>query len=341
MLLVLVVSILGISYVLLLSMKILDSSPGNEKTIQLSEIIQKGARSFLLHEYQVFLPFVVALSLILGFLLGWNIAGAFFVGALLSTLSGFFGMTIATKANARTSWAARHGLGKALKIAFSGGAVMGLTVSSLGLLGLVFVYAFTKDASKVSYYSLGASFVALFARVGGGIFTKAADVGADIVGKTEANLPEDDPRNPAVIADNVGDNVGDVAGMGADLFESYVGSIFSTLLGFIQFSSKTSVRPYDCRYPYYHCHYTMSSYGKVNLSCALTFGTQMCSPSGPMFFCPAERAVQNEKVAFCIPHEPLESADHLVYLRCDEHEVALGYPLEEWVKLQLDLVGRF
>jgi len=229
LLLVLVVSILGISYVLLLSMKILDSSPGNEKTIQLSEIIQKGARSFLLHEYQVFLPFVVALSLILGFLLGWNIAGAFFVGALLSTLSGFFGMTIATKANARTSWAARHGLGKALKIAFSGGAVMGLTVSSLGLLGLVFVYAFTKDASKVSYYSLGASFVALFARVGGGIFTKAADVGADIVGKTEANLPEDDPRNPAVIADNVGDNVGDVAGMGADLFESYVGSIFSTL----------------------------------------------------------------------------------------------------------------
>jgi len=229
LLLVLVVSILGISYVLLLSMKILDSSPGNEKTIQLSEIIQKGARSFLLHEYQVFLPFVVALSLLLGFLLGWNIAGAFFVGALLSTLSGFFGMTIATKANARTSWAARHGLGKALKIAFSGGAVMGLTVSSLGLLGLVFVYALTKDASKVSYYSLGASFVALFARVGGGIFTKAADVGADIVGKTEANLPEDDPRNPAVIADNVGDNVGDVAGMGADLFESYVGSIFSTL----------------------------------------------------------------------------------------------------------------
>ncbi len=229
MLLVLVVSILGISYVLLLSMKILDSSPGNEKTIQLSEIIQKGARSFLLHEYQVFLPFVVALSLLLGFLLGWNIAGAFFVGALFSTLSGFFGMTIATKANGRTSWAARHGLGKALKIAFSGGAVMGLTVSSLGLLGLVFVYALTKDASKVSYYSLGASFVALFARVGGGIFTKAADVGADIVGKTEANLPEDDPRNPAVIADNVGDNVGDVAGMGADLFESYVGSIFSTL----------------------------------------------------------------------------------------------------------------
>jgi len=229
LLLVLVVSILGISYVLLLSMKILDSSPGNEKTIQLSEIIQKGARSFLLHEYQVFLPFVVALSLLLGFLLGWNIAGAFFVGALFSTLSGFFGMTIATKANGRTSWAARHGLGKALKIAFSGGAVMGLTVSSLGLLGLVFVYALTKDASKVSYYSLGASFVALFARVGGGIFTKAADVGADIVGKTEANLPEDDPRNPAVIADNVGDNVGDVAGMGADLFESYVGSIFSTL----------------------------------------------------------------------------------------------------------------
>lgn len=229
MLFVFVVSLLGISYVLFLSMKILDTTPGNERTIQLSEIIQKGARSFLFQEYKVFLPFVAALSLIFGFILNWNIALVFFLGALFSTLSGFFGMMIATKANARTSWAARYDLGKALKIAFSGGAVMGLTVSSLGLLGLVLVYALTKDVLKVSYYSLGASFVALFARVGGGIFTKAADVGADIVGKTEANLPEDDPRNPAVIADNVGDNVGDVAGMGADLFESYVGSIFSAL----------------------------------------------------------------------------------------------------------------
>nr|WP_241240685.1 sodium-translocating pyrophosphatase [Thermotoga sp. Ku-13t] len=224
-----ITSLLGIAYVLFLAFKILDSSPGNERMVQLSKIIQDGARSFLLSEYKVFLPFVLALSSLLGFSLEWKIAGTFLVGAAFSTLSGFFGMTIATKANVRTSWAARQGLGRALKIAFSGGAVMGLTVSSLGLLGLTVVYVLTKDVTKVSYYSLGASFVALFARVGGGIFTKAADVGADIVGKTEANLPEDDPRNPAVIADNVGDNVGDVAGMGADLFESYVGSIFSAL----------------------------------------------------------------------------------------------------------------
>ncbi|MEN3008903.1 sodium-translocating pyrophosphatase [Pseudothermotoga sp.] len=229
MFLAFIASLLGLAYVLLLSMKILDSSPGNEKTMQLSEIIQKGARSFLFQEYKVFLPFVLALSILLGISLDWYISAVFTIGAILSTLSGFFGMTVATKANARTSWAARTSLGKALKISFSGGAVMGLTVSSLGLLGLVLVYILAKDVSKASYYSLGASFVALFARVGGGIFTKAADVGADIVGKTEANLPEDDPRNPAVIADNVGDNVGDVAGMGADLFESYVGSMFSAL----------------------------------------------------------------------------------------------------------------
>lgn len=229
MLLAFIASVLGLAYVLILVVKILDSHPGTEKTVQLSEIIQKGARSFLFQEYKVFLPFVLALSILLGVSMDWYVAIVFIIGAAFSTLSGFFGMAVATKANARTSWAARYGLGKALKISFSGGAVMGLTVSSLGLLGLVLVYTLARDVSKVSYYSLGASFVALFARVGGGIFTKAADVGADIVGKTEANLPEDDPRNPAVIADNVGDNVGDVAGMGADLFESYVGSMFSAL----------------------------------------------------------------------------------------------------------------
>lgn len=219
----------AIIYVIFLTFKILDNSPGNEQTIYLSEIIQKGARSFLFQEYVVFLPLVLLLALCLFIFLGWIVAFSFLTGALFSTLSGFFGMTIATKANARTSWAALSGMPKALKIAFSGGAVMGLTVSTLGLLGLAIVYELAKDMSVISYYSLGASFVALFARVGGGIYTKAADVGADIVGKTEANLPEDDPRNPAVIADNVGDNVGDVAGMGADLYESYVGSIFSAL----------------------------------------------------------------------------------------------------------------
>lgn len=148
-------------------------------------------------------------------------------------------MAIATRANARTAWAATKSLGEALSVSFSGGAVMGLTVSTLGILGLSLTYYVTKDIELISYYSLGASFVALFARVGGGIYTKAADVGADIVGKTEANLPEDDPRNPAVIADNVGDNVGDVAGMGADLYESYVGSIFSAIvLGSLFFGEK-------------------------------------------------------------------------------------------------------
>lgn len=223
------VTAITIGYVILLTFRILDNSPGNERTIELSQIIQKGARSFLFQEYLVFFPVVFALAVILFIFLGWTVALSFLVGAFFSTLAGFFGMTIATKSNARTSWAALSGMTRALKIAFNGGAVMGLTVSALGLLGLGIVYEFTQDMTCVSYYSLGASFVALFARVGGGIYTKAADVGADIVGKTEANLPEDDPRNPAVIADNVGDNVGDVAGMGADLYESYVGSIFSAL----------------------------------------------------------------------------------------------------------------
>ncbi len=218
-----------IAYVIFLTFKILDNSPGNAQTIELSQIIQKGARSFLFAEYLVFFPAVFALAFLLFVFLGWIVAVSFLTGAVFSTLAGFFGMTIATKSNARTSWAALSGMTAALRVAFSGGAVMGLTVSALGLLGLGFVYELTGDMTCVSYYSLGASFVALFARVGGGIYTKAADVGADIVGKTEANLPEDDPRNPAVIADNVGDNVGDVAGMGADLYESYVGSIFSAL----------------------------------------------------------------------------------------------------------------
>lgn len=224
-----VVTAVTIGYVIFLTFRILDNSPGNEQTIELSQIIQKGARSFLLEEYLVFFPVVLTLAIVLFIFLGWNMALSFLIGAVFSTLAGFFGMTIATKSNARTSWAALSGMTRALKVAFNGGAVMGLTVSALGLLGLGLVYEFTKDMACVSYYSLGASFVALFARVGGGIYTKAADVGADIVGKTEANLPEDDPRNPAVIADNVGDNVGDVAGMGADLYESYVGSIFSAL----------------------------------------------------------------------------------------------------------------
>ncbi len=224
-----VVVVVAFAYIVFLTFKILDSSPGNEKTIQLSSVIQKGARSFLLQEYAVFFPIVGGIVVLLLFF-DLKAAFSFAVGSLFSTLAGFFGMTIATKSNCRTSWAALSGMDKALRIAFQGGAVMGLTVSALGLLGVWIVLQVFKEVGYIGYYSFGASFVALFARVGGGIYTKAADVGADIVGKTEANLPEDDPRNPAVIADNVGDNVGDVAGMGADLYESYVGSIFSALV---------------------------------------------------------------------------------------------------------------
>ena len=185
--------------------------------------------------------FAAVLFLLIGFGLGnWVTAICFIVGALFSTMAGYFGMNVATKANVRTANAAKEGgMNKALSIAFSGGAVMGMSVVGLGLLGITAIYLFTKDVSVLTGFSLGASSIALFARVGGGIYTKAADVGADLVGKVEAGIPEDDPRNPAVIADNVGDNVGDVAGMGADLFESYVGSIISAItLGVIAFTAK-------------------------------------------------------------------------------------------------------
>lgn len=226
-------------FILILAFKILEKSSGNERTTQLSEIIQKGAKSFLLQEYKVFFPVIFALAIFFYFIVGIKASIALLIGSAFSVLAGYFGMAIATRANARTAWAATKSLGEALSVSFSGGAVMGLTVSTLGILGLALTYYVTKDIELISYYSLGASFVALFARVGGGIYTKAADVGADIVGKTEANLPEDDPRNPAVIADNVGDNVGDVAGMGADLYESYVGSIFSAIvLGSLFFEEK-------------------------------------------------------------------------------------------------------
>ena len=197
--------------------------------------------AFLFSEYKVLVIFAAVLFLLIGFGLGnWVTAICFIVGALFSTLAGYFGMNVATKANVRTANAAKEGgMNKALSIAFSGGAVMGMSVVGLGLLGITAIYLFTKDVSVLTGFSLGASSIALFARVGGGIYTKAADVGADLVGKVEAGIPEDDPRNPAVIADNVGDNVGDVAGMGADLFESYVGSIISAItLGVIAFTAK-------------------------------------------------------------------------------------------------------
>lgn len=225
------VAVLAIVYAVVTSLRIKKQSPGNERMQEIASAISDGAKAFLSAEYKVLIVFAAVLFLLIGFGLGnWITALCFLLGASFSTLAGYFGMTVATRANVRTANAAKEkGMNKALSIAFSGGAVMGMSVVGLGLLGISLIYIFTKDISVLTGFSLGASSIALFARVGGGIYTKAADVGADLVGKVESGIPEDDPRNPAVIADNVGDNVGDVAGMGADLFESYVGSIISAI----------------------------------------------------------------------------------------------------------------
>ena len=221
--------------------------PGDEKMQAIAGHIQEGAMAFLKREYSVLSIFVVVVAILLAVSNAtlenshWLIGISFFLGAFASGLAGFFGMKIATLANVRTTNAARDSLNKALDVAFSGGAVMGMVVVGLGVIGLSVLYIIysqmfgdtwgtTRILQVISGFSLGASSIALFARVGGGIYTKAADVGADLVGKVEAGIPEDDPRNPAVIADNVGDNVGDVAGMGADLFESYVGSIVGSMI---------------------------------------------------------------------------------------------------------------
>ncbi|MEE9550632.1 MAG: sodium-translocating pyrophosphatase [Candidatus Binatia bacterium] len=205
----------------------------SSKMQAVADSIYEGAMAFLKREYQILAFFVLAVAILLAWQLGVETAIAFLSGALFSILAGFMGMKAATRANVRTSQAAMdHGEGEALLMAFNGGSVMGLSVASLGLVGVgVFflLYGDPESAKYISGFAMGASSIALFARVGGGIYTKAADVGSDLVGKVEAGIPEDDPRNPGVIADNVGDNVGDVAGMGADLFESYVSSIIATL----------------------------------------------------------------------------------------------------------------
>ena len=204
---------------------------GTDRMKEIAAAINDGAKAFLFAEYRILAIFVVVLFIAIGLGLGsWITALCFLFGALFSILAGYIGMNVATKANVRTANAAREsGMNKALSIAFSGGSVMGMCVVGLGLLGASVLFLIFNDTNVLFGFSLGASSIALFARVGGGIYTKAADVGADLVGKVEAGIPEDDPRNPAVIADNVGDNVGDVAGMGADLFESYVGAIISAL----------------------------------------------------------------------------------------------------------------
>lgn len=240
--------LIALFFALFLALRINKAPEGTDRMKEIAGNIHDGAMAFLTSEYKILVIFAVVLFVIIGIALpnGWITGICFVAGALFSVLAGFFGMQVATKANVRTANAAKEsGMNKALSIAFSGGAVMGMSVVGLGLLGIGLIYILTKGDTNVLFgFSLGASSIALFARVGGGIYTKAADVGADLVGKVENNIPEDDPRNPAVIADNVGDNVGDVAGMGADLYESYVGSVVSAVtLGALLTKEGAAVTP--------------------------------------------------------------------------------------------------
>ena len=230
-------------YAVLLTMRILRSDAGSEQVQAIGRAIQEGATAFLSREYRLLAGFVVVMFIVLAVFIDFDVldkvpgdpesvpktAISYIVGAIGSALAGFIGMSIAVRANTRTTVQAQHGLNSALRIAFNSGAVMGVTVVGIGLIGITVIYWIFQDPIIIAGFGFGASSIALFARVGGGIYTKAADVGADLVGKIEQGIPEDDPRNPATVADNVGDNVGDVAGMGADLFESYVGSIIATI----------------------------------------------------------------------------------------------------------------
>jgi len=237
-------AIIGLLFAVLLAAAIVRQDQGSERVRFIGRAIQQGASAFLKREYGVLAIFVVAVVVVLALFVDYDILGridrdesrgipstaiAYLIGAIGSALAGYIGMSIAVRANTRTTVKAQEGLNPALRLAFNSGAVMGLSVVGIGLLGVTILYWIFRDVQIVAGFGMGASSIALFARVGGGIYTKAADVGADLVGKVEAGIPEDDPRNPATIADNVGDNVGDVAGMGADLFESYVGSIIATL----------------------------------------------------------------------------------------------------------------
>ena len=227
-----ILGLVGLAFALALFLSVKRQPAGNQLMQEISEVIYRGAMVFLRKEYSILVLFVLVVFVLLAWKIGLWTGVAFLSGAGCSMLAGFLGMSAATRANVRTTEAARgSGQTKALSVAFSGGAVMGMSVASLGLLGLGVYYHFFHrlDPAVLVGFSMGASSIALFARVGGGIYTKSADVGADLVGKVEKSIPEDDPRNPAVIADNVGDNVGDVAGMGADLFESYVGSVVASI----------------------------------------------------------------------------------------------------------------
>ena len=254
---------IGLIAAALLAMRVLKQPQGNDEVRDIGALIQEGSSAFLRKEYSILALFVLAIFVVLAVFIDYNVlnndmidsladggamtsdgpwtAIAYVIGAIGSGLAGFIGMNIAVRGNTRTATAAQSGLNKALQVAFSTGAVMGLTVVGIGIIGVSVLWIIFENPNVIAGFGFGASSIALFARVGGGIYTKAADVGADLVGKVEAGLDEDDPRNPAVIADNVGDNVGDVAGMGADLFESYVGSIIATIsLAFLGIASGAS-----------------------------------------------------------------------------------------------------
>jgi K(+)-stimulated pyrophosphate-energized sodium pump len=246
----LLLSIVGIGFVVWQMRRVLAEDQGNQTMREIASAIQIGAAAFLRREYTYLAGFVVVVALVIGAFLNWQTAVAFIVGAAISASCGYLGMYVAVRANVRTAAASVRSLNDGLRVAFSSGSVMGMAVVSFGLLGLSIMYLLfsgniEEDIAYLAGFGFGASSIALFARVGGGIFTKAADVGADLVGKVEAGIPEDDPRNPAVIADNVGDNVGDVAGMGADLFESYVGSVIAAAsLGVVMVGASADVLAY-------------------------------------------------------------------------------------------------